>query len=56
MSKAVQELLARETVRQQILIAGALPRTSTADELKKHVAAEVQKWEQVREKAGIQQQ
>jgi tripartite-type tricarboxylate transporter receptor subunit TctC len=56
MSKAVQEALAREGVRQQILTAGALPRTSTAEELKQHVASEVQKWEQVREKAGIQQQ
>ena len=56
MSKAVQEALAREAVRQQILTAGALPRTSTAEELKRHVAAEITKWEQVREKAGIQQQ
>jgi tripartite-type tricarboxylate transporter receptor subunit TctC len=56
MSKAVQEALARESVRQQILSAGALPRTSTAEELKTHVAAEIAKWEQVRDKAGIQQQ
>lgn len=55
-SKAVQEALARDTVRQQILTAGALPRTSTAEELKKHVASEIHKWEQVRDKAGIQQQ
>jgi tripartite-type tricarboxylate transporter receptor subunit TctC len=56
MSKAVQEALGRERVRQQILSAGALPRTSTAEELKKHVAAEISKWEQVRDKAGIEQQ
>jgi tripartite-type tricarboxylate transporter receptor subunit TctC len=56
MSKAVQQALGRESVRQQILSAGALPRTSTAEELKKHVAAEISKWEQVRDKAGIEQQ
>jgi tripartite-type tricarboxylate transporter receptor subunit TctC len=54
MSKAVREALARESVRQQIINGGALPRTSTAEELKQHVAAEIAKWEQVREKAGMQ--
>jgi tripartite-type tricarboxylate transporter receptor subunit TctC len=56
MSKAVREALARESVRQQIINGGALPRTSTADELKQHVAAEIAKWEQVRDKAGMQPQ
>jgi tripartite-type tricarboxylate transporter receptor subunit TctC len=56
MSKAVREALARESVRQQIINGGALPRTSTAEELKQHVAAEITKWEQVRDKAGMQPQ
>ena len=56
MSKAVREALARESVRQQIINGGALPRTSTAEELKQHVAAEIAKWEQVRDKAGMQPQ
>jgi tripartite-type tricarboxylate transporter receptor subunit TctC len=56
MSKAVQEALGRESVRQQILDAGALPRTSSSEELKNHVATEIAKWETVRDKAGMQPQ
>ena len=43
-------------VREQILKMGALARTSTPDELKTHIAAEIAKWKGVREKAGIEQE
>ena len=54
--KAMVDALNRETVRAQILKAGALYRSSTPDELSKHVASEIAKWSAVREKAGIPQQ
>ena len=34
---------------------GAQPKTSTPEELSRHIAAEVAKWQGVREKAGIPQ-
>ena len=55
-NKAMQELLARPNVREQFLKMGALARTSTPDELKTHIAAEIAKWKGVREKAGIEQE
>ena len=55
-SKAMQELLARESVGQQIANTGARARSSTPDELKTHIAGEIAKWKGVREKAGIEQE
>ena len=54
-NKAMQELLGRESVAKQVLNLGALPRSSTPDELKAHIAGEIAKWKGVREKAGIEQ-
>jgi len=55
-NKAMQQLLATESVRAQILKVGALVRSSTPDELKAHIADEIVKWKTVRDKAGIQPQ
>ena len=56
MNKAMVELLARDSVRDQILKLGAQVRSSTPEELKTHIAGEIAKWKAVREKAGIEQQ
>jgi tripartite-type tricarboxylate transporter receptor subunit TctC len=55
-NKALRELLAAETVRTQIAKVGALVRSSTPEELRAHIALEVDRWRTVREKAGIEQQ
>ncbi len=55
-NKAVRELLATDAVRAQIAKVGALVKSSTPEELKTHIAAEIERWKAVREKAGIQQQ
>jgi tripartite-type tricarboxylate transporter receptor subunit TctC len=55
-NKAMQELLARESVGKQLLNMGARVRGSTADELQAHIAAEIAKWNGVRQKAGIEQE
>jgi tripartite-type tricarboxylate transporter receptor subunit TctC len=55
-SAALGKALAGDKVREQILKVGALPVSSTPEELRKHVAAEVARWQAVREKAGIEQQ
>jgi tripartite-type tricarboxylate transporter receptor subunit TctC len=56
MNKAMRELLARETVGNQIRDTGARVRSSSPDELKTHIAGEIAKWKAVREKAGIEQE
>jgi tripartite-type tricarboxylate transporter receptor subunit TctC len=55
-SAALTKALAGDKVREGILKVGALPVSSTPEELRKHVAAEVARWQAVREKAGIEQQ
>src|SRR5262245_33398168 len=55
-NKALQQILATDNVRAQILKVGALVRSSTPEELKTHIADEIVKWKAVREKAGIEQQ
>jgi tripartite-type tricarboxylate transporter receptor subunit TctC len=55
-NKAMQELLARESVGKQVLTMGARVRGSTSDELKAHIAGEIAKWKGVRQKAGIEQE
>jgi len=54
-NKAVAEALNRPAIRKQISDIGAQPKTSTPEELSRHIAAEVAKWQGVREKAGIPQ-
>jgi tripartite-type tricarboxylate transporter receptor subunit TctC len=56
MTDAMRQVLARDTISQQIRTAGAIPKTSTPEELRNHVASEIKKWTEVRDKAGIQQQ
>jgi tripartite-type tricarboxylate transporter receptor subunit TctC len=53
---AMHALLATESVRKQVLAMGAAVRSSTPDELKAHIAAEIAKWSGVRAKAGIAQE
>jgi tripartite-type tricarboxylate transporter receptor subunit TctC len=55
LNKAVAEALNRPAIRKQISDLGAQPKTSTPEELSRHIAAEVAKWQGVREKAGIPQ-
>ena len=55
MSDALAKALARPEIAEQIRKAGAIPKTSTPEELKTHIANEIQKWSAVREKAGIPQ-
>ncbi len=53
MNAALHEALARASLRKQILDVGATPGTSTPEEMRAHVAAEIAKWRRVREAAGI---
>ena len=55
-NKAMRALLAIDSVRAQILKAGALVQSSTPEELKTHIEGEIVRWKTVREKAGMQQQ
>jgi tripartite-type tricarboxylate transporter receptor subunit TctC len=43
-------------VRKQVLAMGAAVHSSTSDELKRHIASEIAKWDLVREKADIAQE
>jgi len=56
LAEATRQALARETVAQQIRTAGALPKSSTPEELRDHIAGEIKRWTEVRDKAGIPQQ
>jgi tripartite-type tricarboxylate transporter receptor subunit TctC len=55
-NKALRDILARESIEKPIRNMGALVRSSTPDELKAHIAAEIAKWKGVRERAGIEQE
>jgi len=55
LTKALNEALNRESIRKQISDIGAQPRSSTPDELARHIGGEIAKWRSVREKAGIPQ-
>jgi len=54
MNKALHEVLAREDIRAALLKVGATAKTSTPQELRQHVINEIAKWNDVREKAGIE--
>jgi tripartite-type tricarboxylate transporter receptor subunit TctC len=56
MTDALRQALARENIAQQIRTAGALPKSSTPQELKDHVVREIKRWTEVRDRAGIPQQ
>jgi len=53
---ALHQAMAREAIAEQIRKAGALPKSSTPEELKAHVAREIRRWTEVRDKAGIAQE
>jgi len=53
---ATREALDRDKVKEQIVKVGALPKSSTPEELRRHIETEITRWQDVREKAGIQQQ
>jgi tripartite-type tricarboxylate transporter receptor subunit TctC len=55
LNKALAEALNRPAVRKQISDIGAQPKTSTPEELSKHITGEIAKWQGVRETAGIPQ-
>jgi tripartite-type tricarboxylate transporter receptor subunit TctC len=54
MNKALHDVLAREDIRTALLKVGATAKTSTPEELRQHVINEIAKWNEVREKAGIE--
>jgi tripartite-type tricarboxylate transporter receptor subunit TctC len=53
---AMQKIMATDQMREQITKVGALPKTSTPEEMRDHITSEIARWEQVRQKAGIEQQ
>lgn len=55
LTKAVHEVLAKDEVKQAIAKTGIVVKTSTNDELTKHVTSEIAKWSDLMKKAGIEQ-
>jgi tripartite-type tricarboxylate transporter receptor subunit TctC len=55
LNKAVAEALDRPAVRKQMADLGAQAKASTPEQLSRHIAGEIAKWQGVREKAGIPQ-
>jgi tripartite-type tricarboxylate transporter receptor subunit TctC len=55
MNEAVQEVLARDEVRQQAIEAAFQVQDSSPQELEEFLRGEIAKWEEVRERAGIPQ-
>ena len=53
-TKAVHQVLAKDEVKQAIAKTGIVVKTSTNEELAKHVASEVAKWGDLMKKAGIE--
>lgn len=54
-TRAVHQVLAKDEVKQAIAKTGIVVKTSSNDELTKHVASEVAKWSDLMMKAGIEQ-
>jgi tripartite-type tricarboxylate transporter receptor subunit TctC len=54
-TKAVHQVLAKDEVKQAIAKTGIVVKTSTNEELTKHVASEIAKWSDLMKKAGIEQ-
>jgi tripartite-type tricarboxylate transporter receptor subunit TctC len=55
MNSALHKVLATEQVRSQITKVGALPKSSTPEELAQYITAEIARWEKVRKAAAIEQ-
>lgn len=53
-SKALQEILARPAIQEQMKKGGALARFSTPAQFTRHLDDEIAKWKSVREKAGLE--
>ena len=56
MTKALRQALDRPVVRDQITKVGAIPKSSTPEELGELISSEIDRWQKVREQAGIPQQ
>ena len=54
MNKALHTVLARDDIRAALVKVGATAKSSTPEELRQHVINEIAKWNDVREKAGIE--
>jgi tripartite-type tricarboxylate transporter receptor subunit TctC len=54
-TKAVHQVLAKDEVKQAIAKTGIVVKTSTNEELTKHVSSEIAKWSDLMKKAGIEQ-
>jgi len=54
MNKALHDVLARADIRAALIKVGATAKSSTPEELRQHVINEIAKWNDVREKAGIE--
>jgi tripartite-type tricarboxylate transporter receptor subunit TctC len=54
-TKAVHQVLAKDEVKQAIAKTGIVVKTSTNEELTKHVGTEIAKWSDLMKKAGIEQ-
>jgi tripartite-type tricarboxylate transporter receptor subunit TctC len=54
MNKALHTVLERPDIRAQLVKVGATAKSSTPEELRQHVVNEIAKWNEVREKAGIE--
>ncbi|MFN3348088.1 Bug family tripartite tricarboxylate transporter substrate binding protein [Pseudorhodoplanes sp.] len=54
-TKAVQDVLAKDEVKAAIAKTGIVVKTSSNEELTKHVASEIAKWSDLMKKAGIEQ-
>ncbi len=54
-TKAVHQVLAKDEVKQAIAKTGIAVKTSTNEELTKHVSSEIAKWSDMMKKAGIEQ-
>jgi tripartite-type tricarboxylate transporter receptor subunit TctC len=55
-NKAMREFLATDAVKAQVTKVGALPKSSTPEDLRAHIVSEIDRWKAVREKANIEQQ
>lgn len=55
LTKAVHQVLAKDEVKQAIAKTGIVVKTSSNEELAKHVSSEIAKWSDLMKKAGIEQ-
>jgi tripartite-type tricarboxylate transporter receptor subunit TctC len=56
LNKTLNEALAQDEVKERLTRAGVVVQGSTAEAFGKHMAAELVRWNAVRERAGIPQQ